>query len=332
MNHMVPYKYYSSVAAKNVDWLWYPYIPCGKLTLLQGDPGDGKSTFMMNLIACLTTAKDFPDGAENSNFSNVIYQCAEDGTEDTVKPRLIAAGADCTRVIFIAETDTELTISDNRIEETIRETDARLLVLDPIQAFIPQDADMQNAVRMRAMLRSLAKLAEKYNCAVVLIGHMNKAAGGKKLYRGLGSIDIAAIARSVLMISRDAEDPQIRYMYPVKSSLAPEGDAVAFMFDKDKGFQWIGRCVMNGDSSDELSEIKGNKREKAREIIKILLSAGDMATADVIQRLEEYDIKERTVRTAVKDLGVAAFKIDGRWIWRLEKSEDTEAEIDEGDI
>ena len=192
----------------------------------------------------------------DKNNSYVIYQCAEDGIDDTVRPRLNQAGADCNRVAFIPETDVPLTLDDERIEQAIADSNAKLLVLDPIQAFISQDADMQSAVKMRGVLRKVADTAQKYQCAIILVGHMNKASGGKKLYRGLGSIDIAAIVRSILMISRDPEVSEIRYMIPIKSSLSPEGCAIEFRMDQEQGFQWIGKsnfsaAMLNDDMSVE---------------------------------------------------------------------------------
>lgn len=126
------YDYYSSVTPREVEWLWYPYIPYGKITLLQGDPGEGKSTFVINLIAVLTRGGILPDGAEVVTPNTVIYQCAEDNIEDTVKPRLVSAGADCKRVAFIIENDSNITLTDVRIENAIKSTQAKLLVLDPI--------------------------------------------------------------------------------------------------------------------------------------------------------------------------------------------------------
>ena len=242
MENKEDYKIYSTVEKQEVEWLWYPYIPYGKLTLLQGDPGDGKSTFMINIASALTRGGLLPDGKKLEQIGNVIYQGAEDNVGDTIKPRLEEAGADCDRVAFIDDADMGLTFIDDRLEKTIRSFQAKLLVLDPLQAFMPSNADMQNASHVRSIMRKLGKVAEKHKCAVVMIGHMTKSSGGKRLYRGLGSIDIAAICRSVLMISRDEKDPEIRYMYQVKSNLAPESNAVGFVMNPDKGFQWIGKC------------------------------------------------------------------------------------------
>ena len=142
------YAFYSSVEQKSVDWLWYPYIPYGKLTLLQGDPGEGKSTVMLNIAAAVTQGQPMPDGFEVDAPHGVIYQCPEDDVADTIKPRLIAAGADCNKVAYIIDDNGSLNLEDNRIDETIMRTKSRLLILDPIQSFLVQDGDMQSASRM----------------------------------------------------------------------------------------------------------------------------------------------------------------------------------------
>ena len=172
---------YSAVTEREVEWLWFPYIPCGKPTVLQGDPGEGKSTFIINITALLTRGEPMPDGCGSRDPYRVVYQRAEDDIADTIKPRLIAAGADCDRVSFIQEDEGTITVDDDRIEAAIRSEGAKMLVLDPSQAFLPQDADMQNAQKMRAILRRLTMIAAKTKCAVVLVGHMDKSVGGKNL-------------------------------------------------------------------------------------------------------------------------------------------------------
>lgn len=315
MDNKASFEYYSSVEQRNVKWLWYPYIPYGKITLLQGDPGDGKSTFMINVAAALTCGNQLPDGTVIKKPETVIYQCAEDNVQDTIKPRLIQAGADCSKVAYINDENMDLSLIDQRIEDVIRDVGAKLLIFDPLQAFIPADSDMYSASRMRTIMRKLGDTAKKYDCAVVLIGHMTKAAGGKKLYRGLGSIDIAAIARSVLMLARDEQNPEIRYMYPVKSSLAPEGEAISFLLDQELGFQWIGKCKIPKGEMVCTGSSRLSKKEKAKELLKIILSAGELPSADIMKRMGNLGIKERTVRTAQKELGIQAHKRKGRWYW-----------------
>ena len=140
----------------------------------------------------------------------MIYQTAEDGLGDTIKPRLLAAGADCSRVLVIDDQDQPLTMVDARLEEAIIQTKARLVVLDPIQGFLGAGVDMHRANEIRPLMKRISVLAEKYQCAIVLVGHMNKAAGNKAAYRGMGSIDFFAVARSVLLVGRVEGEENIR--------------------------------------------------------------------------------------------------------------------------
>ncbi len=311
------FDYYSNVTPKNVEWLWYPYIPLGKLTVIQGDPGDGKSTFMLNLVALLTNGMPMPDGYVSRCPQVAMYQCAEDGIADTIKPRLELAGADCNHVAYIVDDDIALTLDDGRIETAIKETGASVFIIDPIQAFIPSDTDMQSATKMRSVLRKLSNTAEKYKCAVILIGHMNKGSGAKSLYRALGSIDIVAIARSVLMISRDETDPSIRYMYPVKSSLAPEGPAIAFTIKSGGGIEWQGRYELNTAELVDSITVKTSKRDKARAKMLQLLEQNDKAAKEVYTALAEIGIGSRTVEKAKKELKIRTYRSGGCWYWGL---------------
>ena len=192
----------SEVQSQEIEWLWYPFIPYGKLTIIQGDPGDGKTTMVLNLAAKLSKGEALDKNMKVTEPVNVIYQTAEDGLADTVKPRLELAGADCERIIVIDESDKSLSMVDERLEEAIVRTGARLLILDPIQAYLGGGMDMNRANEARDMTKKLGALAEKTKCAIILIGHMNKASGNKAAYRGMGSIDFFAVARSVLLVGR----------------------------------------------------------------------------------------------------------------------------------
>lgn len=316
------YDYYSNVKPKTVDWLWYPYIPLGKLTVIQGDPGDGKSTFILNLVALLTNGRPMPDGYICHCSPVAIYQCAEDGMADTIKPRLERAGAKCDQVAYIIDDDLALTLEDGRIETAIQATGASVFIIDPIQAYIPPDSDMQSATKMRSVLRKLANTAERTKCAVILIGHMNKGSGAKSLYRGLGSIDIAAIARSVLMISRDQFDPGLRYMVPIKSSLAAEGSAIAFSFLNGGGLEWHGRYEINASDLKESGTIKTSKKQRAHSKMTQLLKTRDMPAKEAYAALAEIGIGNRTIEKVKKELGIRTYRLGGCWYWRLPRPEE----------
>ena len=161
---------------------------------MQGDPGEGKTTLALNIAAALSRGEKLPTELDyRYGFDNIItvYQTAEDGLADTIKPRLNAALADCTKICTIIEDGVSLDFCDERLEKTLTETGARLLIMDPIQAYIGSDVDMHRANEIRPVMSRLETIAEKYSCAVLLIGHMNKS-GKKAKYKGLGSIDITA--------------------------------------------------------------------------------------------------------------------------------------------
>lgn len=249
---------------------------------------------------------------------NVIYQTAEDGLGDTIKPRLLAAGADCSRVLVIDDQDQPLTMVDARLEEAIIQTKARLVVLDPIQGFLGAGVDMHRANEIRPLMKRISVLAEKYQCAIILIGHMNKNSNGKSSYRGLGSIDFQAAARSVLIVGRVKDEPEIRVICHVKSSLAPEGDAIAFRLDKEKGFHWIGKYDISAD--DLLSgDGRGQKIRSAKDFLKEILANGSMEQAKIAEEAEERGIKKKTLWNAKKELQIDSVKIGNKWFWMLQE-------------
>ena len=308
----------SEVHAEEVQWLWYPYIPLGKLTIVQGDPGEGKTTFVLSVISSLTRGVPLPEcsGAESS--MNVIYQTAEDGLADTIKPRLDAMGADCSRVFVIDESRKDLSLMDERLEKAIRKTGAQLIVLDPLQAYLGRDVDMHRANEIRPIMKRVAAMAEQNNCAVILIGHMNKAQGLKSGYRGLGSIDFRAAARSILLIGRTKDEPTIRIVAQDKNSLAPEGRSMAFELNEISGFRWLGYSDATVDdvlSGMAKSETKTSQMEnKLRE----MLSGGDSLSAEeVLSRASALGISKRTLDIAKKNLGIVSEKRGGQWYWKM---------------
>ena len=314
------------VEVEKIDWLLYPFIPFGKVTIVQGDPGEGKTTMVLQIIAKLTKGEAvLPSGSDEPALEaktmdlepvNVIYQTAEDGLGDTIKPRLLSAGADCSRVMVIDDNDQALTMMDARLEETIIKTKARLVVLDPIQGFLGAAVDMHRANEIRPLMKRVAVLAEKYHCAIILIGHMNKNSNGKSSYRGLGSIDFQAAARSVLIVGRIKDEPEIRVVCHVKSSLAPEGKSIAFRLDKDTGFEWIGEYDISAD--DLLSgDNRGQKIHEAKEFLKEILVSGSVAQTKVAEEAESRGIKKKTLWNAKKELEIESVKIGNQWFWML---------------
>ena len=305
-----------TVEVEQIEWLLYPFIPYGKVTIIQGDPGEGKTTMVLQIIAKLTRgetilpadstkdkrididsesdmvdAENIENNASTQHLEapvNVIYQTAEDGLGDTIKPRLLAAGADCTKVMVIDDSEQPLTMADVRLEEAIVQTKARMVVLDPIQGFLGSEVDM----------------------------HRAKNSNGKSSYRGLGSIDFQAAARSVLIVGRIKDEPEVRVVCHTKSSLAPEGKAIAFRLDKNNGFEWIGEYDI---SADELlnGEGKGQKTRKAKEFLLEILADGGMAQKKIEEEAEKLGIKKKTLRNAKMELGIDSVKRGNQWYWML---------------
>ena len=311
----------SDVHSQEIEWLWYPFIPYGKLTIVQGDPGDGKTTMVLNIAAKLSKGEGLEEQMKIAEPMNIIYQTAEDGLADTVKPRLDAAGADCERVLVIDESAQSLSMSDERLEEALKQTGARLLILDPIQAYLGGGVDMNRANESRDMTKKLGILAEKYKCAIVLIGHMNKAAGNKAAYRGMGSIDFFAVARSVLLVGRVEGQPDIRAVVQIKNNLAAFGHSKAFKLSED-GFRWLGDYEITADEVLGGIEPKVNKFEQAKRLLRELAESSNMvSSSEVLELAKEEGISKRTMESAKRELNISAKKINNTWYWDFRNAE-----------
>ena len=301
----VPMLRMADVELTSVDWLWFPYIPFGKLTIIQGNPGEGKTYFAMRLAAACTNRKPLP-GMETLEPFNIIYQTAEDGLGDTVKPRLMEAEADLERVLVIDDRDTPLTLADERIARAIRENNARLVIIDPVQAFLGADVDMNRANEVRPIFRSLGDIAQATGCAIVLIGHLNKAAGTQSTYRGLGSIDITAAVRSLLFIGKLKDSPTTRVLIHEKSSLAPPGQSLAFSLGDEKGFEWIGAYDITADellAGTDTAKTESKTAQAQMLILELLADGKRMPSAELEKAVNERGISSRTMRTAKSRIG-----------------------------
>lgn len=315
---------YSDVRATHVRWLWNPFIAIGKITLLQGDPGDGKSTMMMNLIAEISNGGATPDGQAFGRPQRVIYQCSEDGVSDTIKPRLEACGADCRNIAFInEEIHSGLTLDDERIREAIIGFRPRLVVIDPIQAYLGSDSDLQIAGRARKLMQRLSLWASTYDCAVVLIGHLNKKEGSKGLYRSLGSIDVVAAARSVLQVDRDSDDRDIRIVRQIKNSLGPSDREIRFEIRSGTGFRWLDcKASIASEKTPEEPPAFNMKKDKAAYLIKMILLQGDMAAKEMYEKLASEGISHRTAEDVRKEMGIRCYRKMKQWFWSIQTGAD----------
>ena len=230
---------------------------------------------------------------------NVIYQTAEDGMGDTIKPRLVEAGADLSRVMVIDDTEEALTLSDDRIEKAVRQNHVRLVIIDPVQAFIGADVDMNRANEVRPVFRKLGMIAEQTGCAIVLIGHLNKSSGTQSTYRGLGSIDIMAAVRSLIFTGKVRKDPTTRVLIHEKSSLAPPGETMAFKLGDEEGFRWVGAYEISADELLDGKEGKATetKLERGAKLIRELLAdKKEISIRELDEKAKEQGISGRTMR------------------------------------
>ena len=313
----------SEIEPKEVKWLWYPYIPFGKVTLLQGDPGDGKSKLVLSLAALLSKGSNLPfSNAIDCEPITVIYQTTEDDTDDTVVPRFNSAGGNGENLIFIKEDKKNLSFGDERIRRAIETFNAKLLILDPLSAYIGEGCSMNNANETRAEFNHLISVAKDTGCAIVIVAHMNKAKDASPLYRTSGSVDIAGAARSILTVTRtpNKEVPEERYLVQVKSNLAPLGSAIVFEV-AEKGVNFIDEIELTAEEAFlALAPKVGRPNEKeikAQEMIREMLKDGQKLATDCEAKLEAKGFKKTTIKKAKKKAGVISKKVGFMWYWIL---------------
>ena len=282
----------SEIEPKEVKWLWYPYIPVGKVTLLQGDPGDGKSKLMLSIAALLSKGEPLPFTETEENL------------------------------IFIKEGEKSLSFGDNRIREAIEMYHAKLLILDPMSSYIGESCSMNNANETRAEFNHLIAVAKDTGCAIVIIAHMNKMRDTNPLYRTNGSIDIAGAARSILAITRtpNKEVPAERYLVQVKSNLAPTGSAILFEVS-EKGVDFISEMEMTAEEAFQSLAPKigrpNDKEVKAKAFLIEMLKDGEMLSSNCEEKLEAAGFRKSTIKKAKKNAGVISRKKGFLWYWSL---------------
>lgn len=319
----------SEIVPKEVSCLWYPFIPYGKVTLLQGDPGDGKSTFMLTVAALLTRGEPLPftEPETPPEPMNVIYQTTEDDADDTIVPRFIRANGDRDRLLFISEKDKPITFGDDRIEAAIKDTDAKLLILDPLSSYIG-DCQINAANEVRPRFNHLIRVAKETGAAIVIINHLNKMFGIKAIYRTPGSIDIVGAVRSSLLIGRDKSDDVARILVQQKANLAPTGAAIRFSIGEE-GIAFLEETELTADELlAGISPSGGRpdvKTQEAMTFIRELLSDGEEhEAAECEAKLRDAGISSSTAKRAKRMLGVVSSKPHFAWFWQL-PAEDGEA-------
>ncbi len=309
-----------------VSWLWWPRIPLGYLTLIDGDPGVGKSWLTLALAAAVTKGLTLPGQEVSPAVGDVLLIGAEDGIAETIVPRLIAVGADRSRVDIIeavTEYDGERAVDLSRhlpeIEAALATKQYRLLIIDPIQAHLGSGTDMHRANETRAVLAPLAQLASRQKCAVLLVRHMRKASGDNLMYRGLGSIDIAGVSRSILMVGEDPDNPNRRGVVHVKASMAAKASPIAYTLS-DGQFEWNGEAPELSGSrmfSGHQATEEDSALDVATQFLRDALNGKELAATIIYENAAASGIKRRTLERGKKDLAVRSEKRGKEWYWKL---------------
>lgn len=327
----------SEVSPERVRWLWPGRIARGKLNLIDGDPGTGKSAMTTDLAARVSVGKAWPDG-EECERGGVVICSAEDGLADTIRPRFDAAGGDPSKAVALSTVpDSEgngrqLTIPDDlgAIEAAIGRVGALLVVVDPLMAFLPGTTDSYKDQHIRRALAPLARLAEGTGVAVVVVRHLNKSQGGNALYRGGGSIGIVGAARSGLLVAKHPEDEGRRVLAPIKSNLAAPARSLVFGLDAADngavGVTWQGESSLNAEAllSAPPDTEERSALTEAQGFLRGVLAEGPKPAAEVRREADSEGHSKRTLDRARHSLEVASERRGepgrrggGTWYWRL---------------
>lgn len=327
-----------------VEWLWQPYIPAAKVTLLDGDPGEGKSYIGLWLTAQITSGKKLPGATTGHRVGKVLILSAEDDPADTLKPRLTAMGANCSRVTYIAGVrsykhgDSSLAFDEHLalLEERIREMRPRLVIVDPLVAYLSRKTDLNKANHIRAVFGPLARIAATYGCSILVIRHLNKSESTKAIYKGLGSIDFVAAVRSALMVARHqglgVGDERVMFHY--KANSTAKGPALGYRIT-DAGLEWTGEkpgLVLDDLVTGGIADARGSIDE-AQDFLEDLLGHHQLRAREVLEQAKEAGIPRNALERAKKALGIRSCREGGAaaagyWVWQLPVGSGAKARTD----
>ncbi len=320
----------SSVQPTEVQWLAEPYVPLGKVTLLEGDPSVGKTYLALDMMASVTRGRGLlgqDERVEPAGPANCLFMTAEDGLADTIRPRLDAAGADADRVFVLcgiktAEGKKEFTLQHIEIlRQAVLENQPALIVIDPIQGFLGAGVDMHRANEIRPLLAGLARVGEDFGLAIVAIRHLRKSSADRAIYRGLGSIDFAAAVRSILVVCEHPDNKNQRMLVHLKSNLAEPGASRVFEMDDGK-VKWVGESSLTANDLDRRAQKRPSAGDEAEQFLLDLLSAnGEMPALEIFEEAKQEGISVSAVKRAKLKLKIkshrATFGPGSKVFWKL---------------
>ncbi len=329
----------ADVAPEPIRWLWPGRIALGKLTLIAGDPGLGKSLLSLDVAARVSTGSGWPDAPHEAGPpGGVVLLSAEDDAGDTIRPRLDAAAADVSRVTMLqaihpgggtgGDSGRPFNLAEDlpALEDAVRAVpDCRLVIIDPVTAYLGGAVDSHKAAEVRALLAPLGALAARCGVAVLAVTHLNKSAGGPAIYRAMGSLAFAAAARAAWAVTRDRDDPRRRLMLPLKNNLAPDLGGLAYSIEAmGAGGQpvlaWEPEPVaLSADEALGPDRGDGGATERAAEWLADALADGPQPARELFERAERAGIRKRTLERAKGRVGAVAVKggFGAGWEWRI---------------
>jgi AAA domain len=337
----------ADVTPEPVEWLWPGRVALGKLTLIAGEAGLGKSQLSIAMAAAVTIGGEWPCGEGRAPEGHVIILSAEDGAADTIVPRLMAVGADRERVELVSAVRDEksrrafdLSVDLALLERKISEIgDVKLIIIDPISSYLGPKVDSHVNAAVRAVLEPVSEMAARLRVAIVAITHPPKGTGTTAINRFIGSIAFVAAARAAFMVTRDADDDTRRLFLPVKNNLAAVGNGLAFRLEQrivgDPGegivassVAWESEAVtMTADQALQATDAqgtgKGSAGAEAEELLRNALATGPVAMKDIQAEAKEAGLSWATVRRAKERLGIVAEREShgrdgsGRWTWAM---------------
>ena len=308
----------ADIETEDVKWLWYPYIPAGKLSLLEGDPGQGKSWITCSLAADLSAGRALPGQKTPLPPQKVLMLSAEDGLGDTIRPRIEALAGNMEN-IFVSDDYFILDPQGVRdLEDLMRTTAATIVFMDPIVAYLGMKVDMHRANEVRGLMTALAEAAKRTGSAVVAVRHLRKGGtdgkAGKAIYSGIGSIDFTAAVRSVMQVQETKDGTRI--MYHAKHNLTPKGETMAYSF-ADGHFKWEGPVEEAKLRGDAPVSTRPKVQAVAEDFLRKALAKGPLSAMDLHALAAEAGISAQALQRAKP--GVAFSRRTGEgWVWELE--------------